>query len=69
MTKISDLQKGNSPYAKYNKAPFKYSDEYYEWAAAVDATGIASDRTITADEKFRRRFNVPAFNGLRVEFE
>ena len=28
-------KKGKSPYAKHNKAPFKYSTEYYNWRAAL----------------------------------
>lgn len=68
MTNIKDLQKGNSPYSKYNKTPFKYGDEYQDWAEAVAKEGIASERTIAADIKFRERFGVPLYAGPRIEF-
>lgn len=63
--KIADLTKGNSPYAKYGKRPFVYSDLYQTWAkeAAVD---ILSDETIAADRKFRDYFHVPQNTGNRV---
>lgn len=60
--------KGKSPYAKYEKAPFKYSEEYYAWAAAMNRDGIAGQTTIDADIRFRNRFGVPQYTGERSEF-
>lgn len=48
-----------SPYARGNKGPFIYSDEYHNWAQAVEKHGLMSDVTIEADKKFRARFGVP----------
>lgn len=35
--KTTNRQKksGRSPYAKYNKAPYKYSPAYYSWLGSV----------------------------------
>jgi hypothetical protein len=49
--------KGKSPYAKHGKAPFQYSDEYRSWADAVARND--TEATMTADVRFRRRFDVP----------
>lgn len=48
-----------SSYARGNKAPFKYSDEYENWAHAVDKHGLQSDEAVEADKRFRARFGVP----------
>lgn len=50
---------GKSPYAKHNKAPFRYSDEYFGWVAAADKHGLDSEEAMEADAAFRRRFGVP----------
>ena len=33
--KRRDRKTGESPYAKYNKAPYQYSSEYYAWRSKV----------------------------------
>lgn len=36
MTTVAET-KGRSPYAKYNKAPYQYSDAYQNWRNSVRA--------------------------------
>lgn len=48
----------HSPYAKYNKGPFQYSDEYHRWADAVAKNN--TEEAEVADAAFRKRFGVPA---------
>lgn len=48
-----------SPYAKYGKTPFRYSDHYYNWRDLV-LKGADPEVIEDADAKHRRAFGVPA---------
>lgn len=43
-----------SPYAKYGKKPFRYSDIYYQWQAAARA--FREEEARAAAEKHARAF-------------
>ena len=45
-----------SPYAKYGKRPFRYSDEYEEWHKAVIAKGGESSATRKLHNAWRAKF-------------
>lgn len=51
--------KGQSPYARHHKAPYKYSDHYNRWLAAVERYGRYSEEALKADYNFRTVFGVP----------
>lgn len=46
---------GRSPYARYEKRPYQYSQEYREWRHAVMNNDDAGARE--ANVKWQRRFN------------
>lgn len=58
--------KGKSPYATKQKKEFLYSDQYADWAAAVEKHGLDSEEAGDADRKFRQRFGVPT---VRIDTE
>lgn len=52
-------QNGRSPYAKYGKAPFQYSDVYQNWRVAA-VSGKEHDRAHWAREHAKRFAPRPA---------
>jgi hypothetical protein len=55
-----EATKGKSPYAKYQKLPYRYGENYQRWAKAVAETGLLSAQTMAADAAFRMEFGIPA---------
>jgi hypothetical protein len=53
---VSRNRTPRSPYAKYAKAPYKYSEAYNHWRSASSEEGRAE-----ADAAFRRIHNVPTW--------
>lgn len=45
-----------SPYKKYLKSPFKYSDLYYQWKEAIIANNTAHARVLA--EKHKAKFGM-----------
>lgn len=49
-------RKARSPYKKYGKTPYRYSDTYRAWLAAVKKHGASSPEARHHAEEHRRKF-------------
>lgn len=47
-----------SPYHKYGKSPYRYSERYHAWRKAVLAHGALSEEALEADDAFRRAYGL-----------
>lgn len=51
---MAETRKSKSPYQRYNKAPYRYSELYYQWRAAVlkGDTRLARELSAKHSQKF-----------------
>lgn len=56
---MANKRKPRSPYAKYNKAPYKYSEAYVRTVRARDGS---DEERLAADAAFRKVHGIPTWD-------